>query len=225
MEIAQEVCELVVHSMVPQLNYEIRSYKNHVLKAIECFPDSPVYEEVCDLFETLHEEAIRLITPKLVWGIEPYTDNTQLPELEECEEVIYASATLGYAITEAIEAYFKRDELIEGMLLDAIATGLLFKVNETFYKEIYEYAKNKEKGLMAISPGERGTPIAYQRLIEEKLGHINDIRVTEGYLLEPIKSTTAIYGVSQDLPLPRILHNCKKCSDPTCKWRLAPYEG
>lgn len=217
--------ELKVHSIHPKMDYEKKSYKKYVLKAIECFPESPVYEEVCALFDTLHEEALQLIHPQLVWGVEDNTPDVSIAELCDCDEVIYASATLGVAITEAIDRYFKNDEYMEGMLLDAIATGLLFKVNEAFYKVIYDYVKDKNKGLMALSPGERGTPITYQKIIEEKLGDINGIHVTEGYLLEPIKSNTVIYGVSANMPLPKILHNCKKCTDPTCKWRVAPYEG
>lgn len=206
-------------------NRKITINKNHVLKAIECYPESPVYEEVCDLFEELYPKALEVIAPQVVWVAEPNDGTNRIPELAHCDELIYATTTLGYGIIEAIEGYFQRQELMEGMLLDAIATGILFKLNEQLYKELYTYISNQHKGVIALSPGERGTPITYQKIIEEKLGGMNGIRVTEGYLLEPIKSTSSIYGVGSGMELPEILHNCKKCQDATCKWRLAPYEG
>lgn len=207
------------------MGYDVRSYKNHVLRAIECYADSPVYEEVSELFDELYPEVLRLIEPQIVWLSEPNDGSGRMPELRHCDEFIYATVTLGEGIIQAIDAYFLRDEMLEGMLVDAMATGILFKLNEELYGELYQYIQNQQKGIIALSPGERGTPIEYQTIIEEKMGGMNGIRVTEGYLLEPIKSTSTIYGLLKGLELPKRVHNCKKCTDQTCKWRLAPYEG
>ena len=199
---------------------EIILDKARILKALDCDPSRPIYQEMSELFEGFKEEVIGAIKPKVVFKISDVTPvSRQREEFTDAQIVIHSTATLGEGISKLIASRYAEDEYLEAMLIDAMGTNILFNINDAFYGFIYEYAEEKALGVKIFSPGERHFPMSYQKDVEEILGEANEVRVTEGYLLEPIKSGSVIYALKEGITRPRRAHDCKVCGDVTCKWR------
>ncbi len=200
--------------------------KSRIFKAIDCYEASPIYEEIEECYEALKEEVLSCVTPRVVFKVEdsPETES-MVSELETYESLIYSTNSLGEGISALIRDKYEDDEYLEAMLIDAMATNILFNINDQFYTLIHAYAVQENKGIKVFSPGERDFPIAYQKTIETHIGAYNDVRVTDGYALEPIKSGSVVYGLKEGIERPKRAHDCKKCPDQTCKWRRVAYEG
>ena len=49
-------------------NLKFKIQKESVLKAMDCYEDSPVYEEVVDTYEEIYEEMLSLVEPVGILG-------------------------------------------------------------------------------------------------------------------------------------------------------------
>ncbi|OOB78474.1 MAG: hypothetical protein BEN19_08920 [Epulopiscium sp. Nuni2H_MBin003] len=206
-------------------DFSIKWNKTKILKSLDCFPDSPVYDVMEEVYDELIEDIEEWVHPTLAFYIEDVTEDCQIAELKDCTEIIYMTATIGEKISNRITEMFEAYDQMEAMLLDAVATSIIMTISEQVHQVVYNYIKDSGFGAKAISPGEFGANIEYQTIIEEKMNGENNISVTNSFLLEPIKSSSKIYGLKQGIPLSKALHNCGLCMDKTCKWRSVPYAG
>ncbi|ONI45548.1 hypothetical protein AN641_03910 [Candidatus Epulonipiscioides gigas] len=204
-------------------DYSIVINKNKVFRSLDCHEDSPVYETMEEIYYELIEDIESMLDVTASYYIEDIKETYVIQELQDCEQIIYSTATIGSKISEKISKMFAGYEQMEAMILDAIATSIIMEIGNQLHSELYKYISETGLGAIVLAPGEHGADITYQTLIKNKMGDTNNVDVTESFLLEPIKSSSRIYGLKKGIPVARELHNCKKCQDKTCKWRQAVY--
>jgi len=140
--------------------------------------------------------------------------------LENCNSVILFCATLSQGADVCIRQAQTID-VLSGMMTDAMASALTEQLCDEVEKEILSQFPEKFS-TWRFSAGYGDLPLEIQpdflRIInaEKRLG----ICVSEGGLLIPTKSVTAIIGLS-DMPLPKSKKGCGICNlSKTCPYRM-----
>ncbi|MBR1530105.1 MAG: methionine synthase [Oscillospiraceae bacterium] len=140
--------------------------------------------------------------------------------LENCASVILFCATLSQS-TDLCIRQAQTADILSGMMTDAMASALTEQLCDEVEKEILSQFPEKFS-TWRFSPGYGDMPLEVQpdflRVInaEKRLG----ICVSEGGLLIPTKSVTAMIGLS-DEPLPKSKKGCGICNlSKTCPYRM-----
>ena len=140
--------------------------------------------------------------------------------LENSDSVIFMAATLGYE-ADALLRKLSVKNMADAVIFDACASSAIENVcdNYTAYLESV-YA---EKGLFLtdrFSPGYGDMPLSDQSYLIDALNTQKRIGLclNRSMMLEPVKSVTAVIGISKTLPQKR--SGCESCSNIAgCKFR------
>ena len=129
--------------------------------------------------------------------------------------------TIGKEISVEINNNFEKGDYLEGLILDTISDQILFNVSSQLYEKVIESMKEKGLGLtFRISPGDENIPMEKQKDILIKLEGREklDLDITEGYMLNPVKSLAFFYGADKNLSLEKKDHDCSRCTRVDCKF-------
>ncbi|MBR1555986.1 MAG: methionine synthase [Oscillospiraceae bacterium] len=139
--------------------------------------------------------------------------------LEFCSQVILFCATLSQS-TDTCIRIAQTSDVLAGMMTDAMASALTEQLCDEAEAEILSQFPDKFS-TWRFSPGYGDMPLEVQpdflRIInaDKRLG----ICVSEGGLLIPTKSVTAVIGLS-DTPLPKAKKGCAICNlSKSCPYR------
>jgi len=182
-----------------------------------------IIAELIDLFSAN-------VIPKSVYGVldslEDMTARSQnlAQHLDGCRRFVLLAATLGTEADMLIRRFSVQD-MEKAVIAQAVCAAML----EAYCDEIEcELAHKPEfDGLYSISrfnPGYGDFNIVHQKDILNML-HCSSIGITltEGYMLIPSKSVTAVIGFSREKRAERrqIGEKCAKCADLRCQFREA----
>ena len=147
--------------------------------------------------------------------------------LSSCEKVFLLAVTVGDAIENEIDAKFKRGEYAAAILLDAAATAAVEQAADETEKALRRCAAKEGFFLRRrFSPGYGDWSLAAQRDIThlccaEEIGII----LSEGLMLTPRKSITAVVGLSRTCTDEKAkissAGKCAGCSKTDCPSRIA----
>ncbi|MTV50682.1 methionine synthase [Heliobacillus mobilis] len=117
--------------------------------------------------------------------------------LHEAEEVVLLAATIGPAIEQATEKCFADGHYTKGLLLDAVGTTAVEMVADKANRMIEEEAARRGyRATWRYSPGYGDWDVSVQKALLPLAGPSGlDISVTEGCMLQPQKSITAVIGL------------------------------
>lgn len=193
--------------------------KKHVLKVVESYYKIEDYEAASKAYDELKYLLERNIQPVGLFKIEEKNKEYDFDTIKNCSKILYCIITLGNAVTESIDEIFKKGRFFEGVLLDAMASSLLFEYNSQMYSYLFDWAQSEGLGITCrIAPGDGEIPIEYQRDIVERIetSKNHGISVVKGYALNPSKSMSYIHGADKELERIKRLHSCKECSNLNC---------
>lgn len=140
--------------------------------------------------------------------------------LAQCNTVILFCATLSQS-TDVCIRQAQTADILSGMMTDAMASALTEQLCDEAEKEILQNFPDMFS-TWRFSPGYGDMPLEIQ---QDFLNLINagkrlGICVSEGGLLIPTKSVTAVIGLS-DKPLPKSAKGCAICSlSKSCPYRI-----
>lgn len=139
--------------------------------------------------------------------------------LKGCKQVIIFGATLGTGVDLMMKRYSVSD-MTKAVVLQACAAAVLEEYCDTIQKEI---AKELDAGLYLrprFSPGYGDFSILHQKELLQMLEAPKKIglTLTEGYMLTPTKSVTALLGMSKDAKECDI-KGCEACTKEDCIYR------
>ena len=137
--------------------------------------------------------------------------------LKGCEEALLLGATLGSRVDAAIRR-LALGSVAEGAAAQAVAAALI----ESYCDEVQ--AKFDTGGLAQrprFSPGYGDWDLAEQRLLFPVLNCAKRIglTLTEGCMMAPSKSVTAVIGLSEDVQC--VWNKCMTCGNINCPYRAS----
>jgi uncharacterized 2Fe-2S/4Fe-4S cluster protein (DUF4445 family) len=203
-------------------NFDITIEKKWVLKTIDCYETSPVYEEVSSTYDELVKQIKDIVKPKAVFKFDKRPEDFQFDHIKECSHIVYCALTLGEEISKKSTELFDSGDYLAGMMVDAIADELMHEISSQLYKKIYEEAKKRGFGLtFRIAPGGNILPIHYNTILVKAINGEQSLNLsyTSQFMLNPVKSESFIYGVDEKIPLPVVDNYCLSCNDAYCKRR------
>ena len=135
--------------------------------------------------------------------------------LKGCEEALLLGATLGSRVDAAIRR-LALGSVAEGAAAQAVAAALI----ESYCDEVQ--AKFDTGGLAQrprFSPGYGDWDLAEQRLLFPVLNcaKLIGLTLTEGCMMAPSKSVTAVIGLSEDVQC--VWNKCMTCGNINCPYR------
>lgn len=189
---------------------------------LHCEPDSQMLQtaDICE------KKLLSAVKPRYCWkAFQKEQLRTILigqdiqNHLELCSQVILFCATLSQGADTCIRIA-QTSDVLAGMMTDAMASALTEQLCDEAEQEILSQFPEKFS-TWRFSPGYGDMPLEVQpdflRIInaDKRLG----ICVSEGGLLIPTKSVTAVIGLS-DAPLPKAKKGCAVCNlSKSCPYR------
>ena len=195
-----------------------------VLKAIDCIPDSPVYEEYVEEYQDIYQECMSLVKPVGILGFGQLTERTATEEYGAGTRVIYAITTVGNKLSQCSTQAFQEGDYVRGMLCDAMADNALFSLERGMIERLREVCAEHNVGVLKRLEAPHDIPMEIQReaweqlQLKERLG----IDISCGYMFHPVKTSCQIFVLTDDTKVFQAQHDCRKCSNVNCKFRNIP---
>ncbi|KRQ86103.1 Vitamin B12 dependent methionine synthase, activation domain [Caloramator mitchellensis] len=196
--------------------------KCHVLKVVDSYYKITDEELASKIYEDNLEILRSNINPIGVFKIKEKLYDYNFESLNGCRFIIFTLISLGSKITEYIDDLFNRGKFSEGVILDAMASNLLFEYNSQMYEYIFNWASDRNLGITCrIAPGDGEIPIEYQANILDNINNVKDygFSIVKGYALNPPKSMAYVHGADEGLERIKRLHSCSICLNENCSIR------
>lgn len=187
--------------------------------------DVTLTESMNRLMDECEQEILKNAAPKYLYTViglpcdEITLGSAVKKHLEGCERAVMMCATLGAEIDRLIRVAQIRD-MARAVVLDSFASVAIEQVCGKVDEEIAEIFPDWHM-TFRFSPGYGDYPIEMQKLFLQRLDAARKIGLStnESFLLTPVKSITAIAGLSRS-PIERKKRGCAVCNlRKTCQYR------
>lgn len=189
--------------------------KEKVLAALGCKEVSAT-EAVSCCYDEVVREVTKLLKPSaaLVKGA------IRLAGQKADVDVVCEVRTVGDAIDSYIAAAFKDGSSMRAMLAGAIADEALFSMDVTICDELKMMCRRLHLGISGrLAVPDDIEPDSYRMLIEAAGRQIGAV-LTDGLMLEPVKTLCNLYVLTDDADMFNAAHNCSSCGNLKCSRRL-----
>lgn len=202
-------------------DFIIKINQENVLKLIDCYPDSPVYEEVAADLEAILPEACQKLSPS---AVVEFGDLAMCETIEQEDgegKVLFCIESVGSEISQWSADFFEKGNYVKGMLADAIADDCLFQMDRMLEERVKPICKEKGYGITKRLEAPQDVPIEIQKTAwevtraEEEIG----LKIKESYMLDPVKSNCQVYLLQEGCHEFRTEHDCRTCPMTGCKMR------
>ncbi len=173
-----------------------------------------------------------LISPRATGRMYPAetlsaTDVERLPApIREAEFLCFGLCTAGRAIDEQARALRTEGELIDSMILDAIALTGLSQISDRLGRAIFGWAEDAGMSASrAFSPGagSSGWELENQRFVFAHLPENPlEVELTSHYLMRPSKSVSFVIGIGKRVKQAAYAFSCRGCDRVDCSYRHVP---
>lgn len=198
--------------------------RENVFKTMDCYENSPVYEDVVEEYEEIIEEMKTLAEPVGILGLGKITEKTATEKYKAGTPVIFAVLSVGNKIKERSTKAFQTGDYVKGMLMDAIADAALFSLDDAMIDSLEKFCKENKVGIEKRLEAPHDISMDVQKEAWEvlKLQERFGIRISEGYMYDPVKTSCQVFILSEDVAKFKAKHDCRNCDNYTCKMRKIP---
>lgn len=195
--------------------------RSDVLNFMECYENSPAYEEIVKEYESIKEDLEGLLRPQAIFSFGTIPENpTVNSKIPEGTPVVYSLLTVGGELSAYSTDMFQKDEYVKGMLADSMASAYLFAMEKEAFFLLKQECAVRHLGISRRLEVPADLPIETQMVIFRECQAENvGIRISTGYMFDPVKSNGMIFELSKDESLFRTQHDCSKCTAKKCKMR------
>lgn len=195
--------------------------KDIVFRQLNCYPDSPVYEEMDTTYDEMLEEMVKLCKPKGVIGLGRIPGNCD-PEKEGLErEAVYILATVGQEMSDYSTRAFGEGDYVKGMLADAMADAALFSLEDDIQTALRDACGEWGRGVKRRLEAPQDIPMEIQKeaMIQTGADALMGLEISQGYMFRPLKTSCQVYLTTEDQTVFKSQHNCRTCPNLTCSLR------
>jgi uncharacterized 2Fe-2S/4Fe-4S cluster protein (DUF4445 family) len=206
-------------------NFAIQIEPGPVLQLIQCYKDNPIYEEVLEEFEELKPIILGLIKPKAVICFTVIDEEYAEDILPKGSNVLYSIITVGEKAGHLGNGYFAEGEYLKGMLADAMADACLFAMEDDLKEWIRTECRKRNCGVNRRYEAPVNIPMEVQKIAyeETKAKENLGLKITSGYMFDPVKSNCQVFRLTGDIELFHLDHDCRECDNVNCKVRNVPH--
>lgn len=205
-------------------NLKFKIEKESVLKAMDCYEDSPVYEEVVDTYEEIYEDMLSLVEPVGILGFCTLPESVATEKYKAGTPVVYMVMSIGNGIKEESTKAFQEGDYVKGMLTDAMADDALFSMEEQVLARLKEVCREHNVGVLARLEAPHDIPMESQKAAWEhlELKRRFGIDISTGFMFDPVKTSCQVFILTEDADSFKAQHDCRKCPNIHCRLRNIP---
>lgn len=207
-----------LQGLQPNLN------KESVLKAIDCYEDSPIYQEISEEYEEIKEEIPELIQPEGILGFASLPEVLSSETLKAGTPIVYAVMTIGRKVSQCSTEAFRGGDYVKGMLYDAMADEMLFSLENSMIHQLREACQEHKMGILKRLEAPHDIPMAVQKEaweyleLEKRFG----IGISSGFMYDPLKTSCQVFVLTEDEKTFKAQHDCRNCPNVNCRMRNIP---
>lgn len=192
-------------------NISLQLNRDMVFHRIDCYPDSPVYEDVLESYEALTSWVMEHVQPKavLAW--------------DEENRWLYLLTTIGGELEARSTQEFAAGDYLAGMVVDAMADDLLFAIEDAVKDDLRRFCAEMGKGIAKRLEAPKDIPMDVQKRALEicDVSELWNMTITSGMMYSPVKSNCVVFELTDDIEVFRAQHDCSNCPALHCKMRKA----
>lgn len=195
-----------------------------VLKTMDCYEDSPVYEEVVEEYEENLEDMKKLVKPVGILGMGKLSDATATEKYKDGTPVIFAVLSVGSGLKEESTRAFQEGNYVKGMLVDAMADAALFSMDNDMVAALRQFCAEHKVGIEKRLEAPHDISMEAQKEawetleLEKRFG----IKISSGFMFDPVKTSCQVFILSENEQNFKAKHDCRNCNNFTCKLRNVP---
>ena len=205
-------------------NLKFKIQKESVLKAMDCYEDSPVYEEVVDTYEEIYEDMLSLVEPVGILGFGTLPESVATEKYKAGTPVVYMVMSIGNGIKEESTKAFQEGDYVKGMLTDAMSDDALFSMEEQVLARLKEVCREHNVGVLARLEAPHDISMESQKTAWEhlELKRRFGIDISTGFMFDPVKTSCQVFVLTEDADSFKAQHDCRKCPNIHCRLRNIP---
>lgn len=201
-------------------DFHIELNRDAVFAMMDCYEDSPVYEEVCEAFLKWQPWLCTNVHPRAVLAWEP--DGAH----PGADGLMYLLMTLGPEVESEVTNCFGAGDYLEGMLLDAMADDYLFQMETKVQESLRIFCGEIGRGILRRMEAPQDIPMDFHSHVLEVCGVAGEwqMSLSTGFMFSPVKTSCVVFELTKDRELFRAQHDCSHCPAVNCKLRKAAIE-
>lgn len=191
---------------------------------MDCYEDSPVYEEVVDTYEEIYEDMLSLVEPVGILGFGTLPESVATEKYKAGTPVVYMVMSIGNGIKEESTKAFQEGDYVKGMLTDAMADDALFSMEEQVLARLKEVCREHNVGVLARLEAPHDISMESQKTAWEhlELKRRFGIDISTGFMFDPVKTSCQVFVLTEDADSFKAQHDCRKCPNIHCRLRNIP---
>lgn len=195
--------------------------REHVFKTMNCYPDSPVYDQVLTAYEELLPQVERLVEAVCLFGEGTLGEADGTVEYPAGTKVIYMISSVGHSLSRLSTELFEEGEYLQGAMSDAMADACLLGLEKQWMEDLREYCRERNLGIRKRLEPPQGLPMSVQKTAWEQLNakELAGLEITSGYMYNPLKSVCQVFVITEDAGQFRTEHDCRRCPQVNCPHR------
>ncbi len=209
-----------MRDIVVKKEFNIEIEAKDVLHLIQCYENSPIYNDVLKEYEGLKQKVYERLDLKAALCFTTI-DSEYVSVLPMGSPVLYVIATVGDKVSELTRQLFKEDEYLKGMLVDAMTDAYLFVMESELKEWIKEECIQRKYGVSHRYEAPVNIPMEAQKIAYEAT-NVNKnlgITITSGYMFNPVKTNCQVLALTSDMNLFHLEHDCSQCDNTACNVR------
>lgn len=208
----------VLTGLEPKIN------KAEVFKSLDCYEDSPVYEDFDEEYEDIYEDMVKLLEPVGILGFGTMPKSIETKKYKAGTPIIYAVISIGNGIKEQSTKGFQEGNYVKGMLCDAMADSALFSLEGRMMEQLKEVCAEHKVGIVKRLEAPHDISMGAQKAawdhleLKKRFG----IDISTGYMFDPVKTSCQVFILTEDESVFKAHHDCRKCPNLKCPSRQIP---
>ena len=205
-------------------DFKIQLRKKNVLMIIDCYENSPIYEEVLQEYDILEQMAYEKIMPQALLAFGEIPEEAATEMYPSQTKAMFSFTTIGASMSQWSTKLFEEGNYLGGMLVDAMADDYLFQMDEYLRDSIIAECKIRNYGVIKRLEAPVDIPMEIQKTIWEKTRAQDElgVNIAESYMYDPVKSLAQVYILEENSCTYQMEHDCSNCEAIHCKFRQVP---
>lgn len=198
----------------------VKISQEEVFRDLDCTPQCAAYETFAQEYRNLRELVDAYCCPAVYLKECRFPEGIVCGSLKPGDRILCGLYTVGRRVSNWSTDAFLQEDYVKGMLINAMADAALFSMEKQIERILLDYCQKRGVGIAGRYYAADRSSMPLQRFLYEELeGKRNGFLLSDGYMFDPVKTNTMVFGLTQDSDVFCVHHTCSGCAGTSCKRR------
>lgn len=200
-------------------DFEVSLDIQNILMLMDCPKQHELYEQMKDELFEIRETIEQSLSPVALLSFGTIPMDTVYGDFAG-KKALFSIISVGKDISTLSTNAFTQGDYVKGMLYDKAADSYLFSLEKPLTDSIKKLCKEHSLGISQRleAPNDINLKIN-TTAIEVTNAKLEGFDITCGYMIDPVKSSTTIYVLDDNVDMFNVEHNCDSCPLIHCSMR------